>query len=201
LVVTLGAAVIAWLSTTWGWYWHSFSWAGVAFVFLVAWLVFALGIFLIGTGVARWRGGKATVDSKPPIEPADPVAAPVVSPTKKMFIEITPKYLMGLYEGRTTFQGDVLATAYIGKWIRVKCRILDVSVVADSTLVQARDNDNQLISAVFNSNKSEPVQHLPHNAEIEMAGEIPSVSTLRLALKNCEIVTGVAHVATSLNHS
>jgi hypothetical protein len=201
LVVTLGAAVIAWISTTWDWYWHSFSWAGVAFVFLAAWLVFALGIFLIGTGVARWRGGKAIVDSKTPVEPGAPVAAPITPPAKKIFIEVTPKYLMNLYDGRTTYKGDVLAAAYVGKWISVKCKILDVSTIFDTTLVQARDDDNQLISASFNGNNGEPVQHLPHSAKIEMAGEISSVSTLRLALKNCEIVTGVAHVATSLNHS
>jgi hypothetical protein len=57
---TFGAAIIAWLSTTWGWYWHTFSWAGVAIAFLVAWLVFALGVFLIGFGVARWRGDKTS---------------------------------------------------------------------------------------------------------------------------------------------
>jgi hypothetical protein len=52
-----GAFVIAWLSTTWVWYWQTFNWAGVAFAFLVAWLVIALGVFLIGIGVARWRIG------------------------------------------------------------------------------------------------------------------------------------------------
>jgi hypothetical protein len=71
LLVSAGAVVIAALSTTWAWYWQTFSWAGVAFAFLVSWLVIAFGIFLIGTGVLRWRGGTApTTEPKTPPKPS-----------------------------------------------------------------------------------------------------------------------------------
>jgi hypothetical protein len=49
------AVVIAWLATTWEWYWLTFKWAGLGFAFLTAWLVIAVCIFLTGSGVARWR--------------------------------------------------------------------------------------------------------------------------------------------------
>jgi len=71
LFVTLGATAVAWLSTTWTWYWNTLNWAGVALAFLVAWLVFAFGIFLIGTGAARWRDGPAARDQKAPSHPLE----------------------------------------------------------------------------------------------------------------------------------
>jgi hypothetical protein len=48
-----GAAMIAWASSTWSWYWATFSWAGVAFAFLVAWIFLTAGFFLIGLAARR----------------------------------------------------------------------------------------------------------------------------------------------------
>jgi hypothetical protein len=50
-----GAAVLAWASSTWNWFWATYSWAGVAFAFLVSWIGLALGVFLSGLGVRAWR--------------------------------------------------------------------------------------------------------------------------------------------------
>jgi hypothetical protein len=43
-------------------------------------------------------------------------AAPTV-PQRKVFVNVSPSYLMDLYNERTTVPGDALAAAYIGKWI------------------------------------------------------------------------------------
>jgi hypothetical protein len=56
-IIGSGAAMIAWASTTWHWYWDTYSWAGVAFAFLVSWIGLALAFFLSGLGVRLWRGG------------------------------------------------------------------------------------------------------------------------------------------------
>jgi hypothetical protein len=53
-----GSAVLAWASRTWDWYWNTFSWAGVAFAFLVSWIGIALAIFLGGLGMYLWRNKK-----------------------------------------------------------------------------------------------------------------------------------------------
>lgn len=51
-------------------------------------------------------------------------SAPAMAPAtntkpKKVFVDVSPLYLIGLYENRTTIQGNDLAAAYIGKWISV----------------------------------------------------------------------------------
>jgi hypothetical protein len=62
-----GSALIAWASTAWSWYWATFSWAGVAFAFLVSSLVLAIIFFLAGLGRYYWHGGRFS-DSKAPLE-------------------------------------------------------------------------------------------------------------------------------------
>lgn len=53
-----GAGVLAWMSTTWHWYWATFSWAGVAIAFLISWVVLTGGFFLSAIAVRAWRNGK-----------------------------------------------------------------------------------------------------------------------------------------------
>jgi hypothetical protein len=53
--IVFGSAVLAWASRTWDWYWNTFSWAGVAFAFLVSWIGIALAVFLGGMGMYLWR--------------------------------------------------------------------------------------------------------------------------------------------------
>jgi hypothetical protein len=72
LVAGACAVVIAWLSTTWGWYWQTFSWAGVAFAFLAAWLIIAFGVFLIGIGVTHLRGRSKQEPKPPTVSPFQP---------------------------------------------------------------------------------------------------------------------------------
>ena len=50
-----GAAVVAWASTTWAWYWTTFNWAGVAAAFLCALLIFAVSFLLTGLAVQAFR--------------------------------------------------------------------------------------------------------------------------------------------------
>lgn len=54
-----GAAVLAWMSTTWHWYWNTLSWAGVAIAFLISWIALATGFFLSGLAVRAWRNEKS----------------------------------------------------------------------------------------------------------------------------------------------
>ena len=54
-----GSAVIAWASSTWNWYWVTYSWAGVAFAFVVSLGCLSFAFFLTGLGVHYWRGGRS----------------------------------------------------------------------------------------------------------------------------------------------
>ena len=51
--------MLAWMSTTWRWYWATFSWAGVAIAFLISWIVLTAGFFFSGLAMRAWRNEKS----------------------------------------------------------------------------------------------------------------------------------------------
>lgn len=51
------AAVIAWFSTAWQWYWATFSWFGTGIAFLVAYLLLAIGTMLFAVAASYFRRG------------------------------------------------------------------------------------------------------------------------------------------------
>src|SRR4051794_28573017 len=55
------AGVAAWAASTLDWYWAKFQWLGVALVFLTAWLVLSLGLFLIAHAVRVWKKAGSTI--------------------------------------------------------------------------------------------------------------------------------------------
>jgi hypothetical protein len=80
-VIVFGAAVIAWASTTWHSYWDTYSWAGVAFAFLVSCIGLSLAFFLVGLGVHLWRGVLSTSPSiAKPLPEATVPPAPAAIP-------------------------------------------------------------------------------------------------------------------------
>jgi hypothetical protein len=169
----------------------------------VAWFV----VLMLGIGAALLRPPRgARISSsleqtQPIIRPGAiappaasvPISLPATIPVPKpqrVLIDVTPSYLMGLYENRTSLQGDALAVAYIGKRMTVTGQVLDISQASASSdfFVQFRDNDNKYIAAHFPRELSEQISHIPHGATITVSGEIETVDTTRLTLKDCELV-------------
>jgi uncharacterized coiled-coil protein SlyX len=64
-IAALCAAMLAWASSIWEWYWVTFSWAGIAFAFLVSWIGLGMGFFLSGLGVSLWRRGTLKLPTTP----------------------------------------------------------------------------------------------------------------------------------------
>jgi hypothetical protein len=73
-----GAAVMAWASSTWSWYWTTFSWAGVAFAFIIAWLVLTSGFALISWAISR----------HPPLSIILPSSCKMSGEEKRLFVDL-----------------------------------------------------------------------------------------------------------------
>lgn len=56
-----------------------------------------------------------------------PTAPPNQPPGKREIIDTTPEYLMGLYQDKSTFQGDQLLKPFVGKWMRLTQTINDIT--------------------------------------------------------------------------
>jgi hypothetical protein len=106
---------------------------------------------------------------------------------QKVFIDISPAYLMDLYKGRTSIQGDALAAAYIGKWLIVAGTVRDIYGPVDARVAQVYDKDDRFISFTFTKEASEKVSHIEQGTMITVRGEITEIDRPRLKLKNCDL--------------
>jgi hypothetical protein len=134
----------------------------------------------------------ANIHTVAPAPATTPASAPATDPTptpepKKAFVNVSPAYLIGLYENRTTQEGDDLAAAYIGKWIPVTGRVHDIFEVSGTLIAQIFDNDEKFISATFSTEGSEKVSHTARGETITVRGEIYSASDRYLKLVKCDL--------------
>jgi hypothetical protein len=105
-------------------------------------------------------------------------------------LDISPSYLMDLYKDRTTFQGDELAAAYIGKCMSITGKVREIQpndFLPGAFFVVIVDNAGKRITAKFTAESSEYVSHIPPNATITVRGEIQSVSNSGLTLRECKL--------------
>jgi hypothetical protein len=155
----------------------------------LAW--FIVGMFILAVFAFHRPKNRSVVDR--PVAAPNPtsfaIPAPKPSKPKKVFIDVSPSYLSGLYKNRTAVQGDALAAAYIGKWIAVTGKVIDISQdpPRNDFLVQFSDSEGVWLAATFPEELSEKISHIPHGATITVQGEIRSVDTMRVILKECEL--------------
>lgn len=106
---------------------------------------------------------------------------------RKGYIQVSSKYLMTLYDGKTQLQGDALGQAYIGQRMAVRCTINDVIADGDNVVVIAHDAYTSLIIANFGAGVEE-VRHLSKGDAVEIGGRIHSIMSLMLTLRDCETI-------------
>jgi tRNA_anti-like len=165
------------------------------------WYIFACGYFA-GLATALWvvwlfPEKKKDVDlfTQLPLRTAAniaPVSAQIeakVPKPKKVFVNVSPSYLVGFYNNnRTKVQGDEYVAAYIGKWIPVTGTVCDIRTTVTGTLyVQIVDNDRIFISATLNEESSETISHIARGAKITVRGEIYLVDKSGVMLRTCEL--------------
>jgi hypothetical protein len=167
----------------------------------IAWFaVLMLGMAAVLVLPKRGGGGAAG----PPPEarrgsPQQPVPASAPTPKpkpQKVFVNVSPSYLLDLYNDRTTLQGDALASTYIGKWITATFKVYDISQPHPSViLIQSIEQQFfdpgglRWISASFIAESSEEVLQVQKDATITVRGKISSVDKIRVTIDNCELVT------------
>jgi hypothetical protein len=160
--------------------WPQFTrWAASIATNPISWFVLFIFIAAI-VAFHRPKLKSANTNEKRPQATPESLTAPVPEPPR-VWLDIKPSYLMGLYENTTEIIGDALAAAYIGKWITVTGTVQDVSRISDKSLiVTISDEEGKYLTAVFPDD--EDVSKLRHMATVTIYGQIRDVSSLRVAL-------------------
>jgi tRNA_anti-like len=147
-------------------------------------LMFILAVFAFHQPKNRNTPQREAVVQAPP---ATATVAVISPPLQRIFIDVSPGYLIDLFKNRTSIQGDALAAAYLGKWIVVTGKVRDIYEAGEALMAQVYDNDERFISARFSKENSEKVSQLAHGTTIKVRGEIYEIDGGRVRLRQCEI--------------
>lgn len=107
--------------------------------------------------------------------------------------EITPAFLVGLYEGHMSVQAEKLVEVYLNKWMRVSGTVIDVKKgwpTRDCMKVHMRwHGDNSHTVAVFldfGKEWTDRVLILKSEQRVTVLGKVHTISNY-IALKDCEL--------------
>ena len=130
--------------------------------------------------------------SVPPANAAPPLIRmpPPSKNTARQVVQVTPTYLIGLFNGRTSMEGNRLLADFIGKWIAVSGRVNDVSEFSsDHLFVQVHDDtpDEVYVSLSFRGEWADRASTMRRGDLIHVIGEIKEADRAGLALDPCEL--------------
>ena len=134
---------------------------------------------------------------RPKIHPAEnrPASSTQETPEPsedKTIIDVDPLYLMSLYENRTGLQADMLALAYIGRWIKVSGIVSDVNAIplTSGHLLNLKPDPSkmQYVMLFFDEVWNERLTRLRNGQEINCVGKVKSISKFYLQINKAEIV-------------
>jgi hypothetical protein len=109
---------------------------------------------------------------------------------KRDVVSTTPEQLMAFYDGHTSAQGDRLAEPYKDNWIRGHGTVSDVwesSIEATVMIMALTDKPLKVVLARFEKPFARPVLLLHKGAEVQVVGQVASVSATKVELVNCEL--------------
>jgi hypothetical protein len=125
-------------------------------------------------------------------QPASPEA--VSAPPERHIVNVTPAYLVGLFDGHTSIQGSKLAEAFIGKWMRLSGPLGDVrgsskhhTQVTFESNPPTETGRDFFVFMYFPKTADERLATLPHGTPITVLGRITEVDRVSLELDDCEL--------------
>lgn len=119
-------------------------------------------------------------------------AAPAPS-SERIFVDITPEYLTGLFRKYTSFQATKLVDPYLGKWMKVSGFVMDVSSESNNATVHLMPSEQSAgfqIIAYFREQKwIDRTLVLRCSDKVSVLGQISRVRISSLSLEYCETVS------------
>jgi hypothetical protein len=96
---------------------------------------------------------------------------------ERVFVNVTPAHLVGLFRSRTSIQAKALIAPHIGKWISVTAPVSNVGGDIDRLWVTLNDGGT-LVSARCSKPESERAIHFTNDAVVTVQGRIEEVDRI-----------------------
>lgn len=146
------------------------------------WLALGMSLFL--ASFLAWR------DERQVISTLNKTLEDLNETIKKLqqdTISLTPEDLIKPYDGRTTIQGQKLASTYVGKWITVSGSVDDVESNYGTLRIRL-ERRNPMVDLTFDEQSKDSVSVLRKGDTITARCEIQSIGRGFISLKNCELI-------------
>jgi len=110
----------------------------------------------------------------------------------RTIVDVTPEYLMGLFDKHTSIQAEKLVEAFIGKWIRLSGPLGDVMPGGGDSVAVVFTHErfqHRGVMMFFNNRATieNQLRVLRKGDQITVIGQIQRVFSASLELKNCEL--------------
>ena len=134
----------------------------------------------------------------PPIAPPfaaipEPVLKAPATPTKEI-IDVTPEFLVGLYEGQTDLGGRTRASKYIGKWMPVHGPLFEFVVGGwpmfggRAPVVASLASKGPVVTMVFSGESIDRIAMVAANQNISVLGKIKEIERSKIVLEDCDLM-------------
>jgi hypothetical protein len=142
--------------------------------------------------------GHIYASSSPPAQP--PAQPDTPEPEERTFVDVTSRYLVGLFEGLTNVQAAPLTKPFIGKWIRVSGPLGNVSGTRLDTLQVTfqfqstflADRDYFTVYMYFDRERwEERLAVIPPGTTVSVVGRLREFDSILIHLDDCELADDV----------
>jgi hypothetical protein len=166
---------------------------------LLGWILLAVGATFIAVALLWWAQGPPQSRSTPASTPTPTPQLPagLEAPEERTFIDVTPRYLTGLFAGLTHLQAAPLTQPFLGKWMTVSGPLGNVlsnrPTISQVTFQHqspfAPDPDRFTIFMYFDRQAwDEHLAVLQPGTKITVSGRLREFDSITIHLEDCELV-------------
>ncbi|MBI2855386.1 MAG: hypothetical protein HYX93_00890 [Chloroflexi bacterium] len=157
-----------------------------------AWMLIGLVVFFVATASLVWTPhdvGPASSTS-PAVVEDNRISSSIATIGDQQIL--TPEFLVGLYQGRTTAQGQVLSRPYVGKPLTVTGVIYDISYRWDQQgVIVALDFSGSksriYVSADFDHAWVEYLSARQKGETVTITGNVRDITASFVSLRDCAV--------------
>jgi hypothetical protein len=203
LILAICSAIKPFLEKTWT---QPFQWNLNGVLSIAAVVLFVVAIFCLVRALAASRRPILTEEDQGQLKErrekaeAEMVPSPVIIPEVKLrpqysgreMVDVTPDYLMGLFDQHTSIQAQRLIEPYIGKWMKISGKLSDIMDNEYFSQVTFERDPQKRYGAVYmyfrQPDRRDRLSVIRRGTNLTVMGQIRNVANIELHLDKCELV-------------
>jgi hypothetical protein len=112
--------------------------------------------------------------------------------SKRIFANVSPEYVVNLFEEHTDTQAEKLLENYIGKWIRIEGNVLNVSdgeyLPQVLVITNIPGHFSNIALTFTDETQMQLAKMLRKTEKISVVGRLDKANQITISLKDCEFV-------------